>query len=249
MLSGWPASAPSASTAPSAMVARRRPAASRPRSRRKSIQGHRQNTAVCGKKSHCEKFSERPYAIAAKNDALSEARSSRTQSHMPAIAISSLSGPSRRNAVASGSGSVSSVKGENAADWLFAASGVPQPFHRSSSGQRPVLPGDAHGLGPRKDLRHDVVQVGVVRKGAPERQPGVRERHVIERQRRSAAHEGARKRQADEKHESGQVRAGNPPPERPRGPVESQRGAGEQRNHEGRAGHPVTLVLGRRRPQ
>ena len=39
--------------------------------------------------------------------------------------------------MASGSGSVRSVNGENAADWLFAASGVPQPFHRSSSGRVP----------------------------------------------------------------------------------------------------------------
>ncbi len=137
MLSGWPASAPTTNTNPRATTERVRPTGSRPRSMRKSIHGQRQNTAVCGKKRNCEKVSDSPKATAAKNADRGAAESSRAHSHIPAMARMSLSGPRKRNAAGRPSGSVISVKSENAADWLLAASGVPQPFHRSRSGRAP----------------------------------------------------------------------------------------------------------------
>jgi hypothetical protein len=137
-VSGWPARTVTTNRIVSAVTVRPRAASSRHRSMRKSVHGQRQSTADCGKYSQGGvKEKERAKATAAKAAARVDAPSSRTQSQVPAEASSSLMAAISVNACASGQNTVRSVNGENAAETLLAASGIPHPFHRLRSGSAP----------------------------------------------------------------------------------------------------------------
>src|SRR6185369_15813672 len=104
------------------------------RSPANSAQGQRQTTDAIGKKSHGVIEKENANAIAPKSAAARETRSSESQSHVPESARRSFSAPCSVNARPSGSASESSVSGEYAADWPFAASGPPHAFQRLRCG-------------------------------------------------------------------------------------------------------------------
>ncbi len=104
-VSGCPARAAAANTRISAAAVRARPRASRPRSSRKSIHGQRQKTAVCGKKIHCARVIESAKPMAPNTAARDETESSRSQSHIPASASSSLTHAAARKADGSPRGS------------------------------------------------------------------------------------------------------------------------------------------------
>src|SRR4029453_12700311 len=136
--SGCPASAVNTNTSVSAATVRPRPAASRPRSIRKSVQGRSAIGVECGKKIQGgvkEKPSEN--ATEAKAAARGEAPSSRVQSQTPAAASRIFIAPASTSAFASGQKTVASVSGENAAERLLAARGMPPPFQRFQSGRDP----------------------------------------------------------------------------------------------------------------
>ena len=167
-----------------------------------------------GKKSHCEKVIESEKAIAAKTAARDEAESSRSHNHVPVIASRSFAEPAARNAERSGSGRVSSVKGENAADWPLAASGVPAPFQRSRSGSEPSAQASLTACAQGSICMTTSLRYGFARQGSVGREPGLRRRDVLERQHGPAREKGAGKRRERQKEEERERPGGNRAPER-----------------------------------
>ena len=137
-VSGCPTRTVATNTSVSTAPTRRRRSGSRARSSRNSVQGHRQITADCGNISQGGvKENESAKTVEAKAALLADAPSSRTQSHIPAAASRSRIEDRSVKPRASGRRSPSSVSGENAAEMLFAASGIPHPFQRLNSGSAP----------------------------------------------------------------------------------------------------------------